>query len=225
MRALTLTLLSALLPLVAAALCLGGYLNFASVRANYLELVDDRLAAAARRISSDAHTALSLGLPLAGQVALGRSLEREAAADPVIGRMDVVGASGTVLFSSDPAEVGRPFDFGDSQMVVRQAPIVSMFGTIDGAVLATASRARVDAELGRVGRVIAMATAMAVLIGALAIAGLVAISVRALGARLTAHRATSGGRLVPADMAATLDTIEAAHRPLADRLGVRLGDG
>lgn len=225
MRALTITLLSALLPLVAAALCLGAYLNYASVRTNYLELVGDRLEAAARRIASDAHTALSLGLPLAGQTTLARSLEREKAFDPALARIDVVNAAGTVMFSSDPAAVGGQDGETDLAGVTRDVPIVSMFGTLEGDVVAVADTGQVAAELDRLAGRIVRTTVLTVVLGGLAVAGLVALSVRTLGTRITAHATTAGGRLVPSDMAPTIDAIEAAHGKAASRLGVRLVDG
>ncbi|MEO1105455.1 MAG: hypothetical protein AAFW98_17255, partial [Pseudomonadota bacterium] len=135
MRALTTTLLAAMLPLVAATLVLGAYLNYASVRTNALEIFGDRLETAARRVAGDAQTALSLGLSLPGQSALARNLAREASADAVIGTIDVVDASGVVVFSNDLARVGKELDEAPDPLLSRQSPIVSPFGTVAGFVV------------------------------------------------------------------------------------------
>lgn len=219
LRVLSITLLSAMLPLLAAALCLGAYLNFASVRTNYLELVSDRLETVARWIAGDAHTALSLGLPLGGQTALERTLEREKAADPGIGIIDVVGSTGAILFSTDAARIGTQAARVTDDPLTREALIASVFGTVEGTVIAHASRTLVDETLDDLAFGILRAAAITFVLGALFIGILVLVSVRAMGRRVTALGETARGRLVPVETLPTIDAVDSEH----DRFKARLG--
>ncbi|GAB5375717.1 MAG: hypothetical protein AcusKO_21790 [Acuticoccus sp.] len=219
LRTLSLTLLTVLVPLLAAALCLGAYLNYASVRTSYLGLVGERMEAVSRRIAADAHTALGLGLPLAGQSALERTLTREKEADPGIGVIDVVGATGRILFSTDPARIGSDNVEIPDDPLVRAAPIASVFGTIEGDVHAHASRSFVSGEIDRLFAKIGRATLLTFLCALVVIVLLILLSVRALGRRLTALSPTARGRMVPAEMAPVVDAVDSEHDTLKRRMG------
>lgn len=208
-----------MIPLLAAALCLGAYLNFTSVRSNYIELVSNRIETVARRIAADAHTALSLGLPLGGQTALTRSLNREADADTGISHIDVVGSTGTILFSTRPARQGDPFEGLPDDPLVRDALIATVFGTIEGAVVTYADRAVVNATLSGLARDIIRSAIATFVLGGLGIGLLILLSVRAMGRRVRARSQTSRGQQVPAETAYTIDAVDRAHDRLADRLG------
>lgn len=218
LRTLSFTLLAVLVPLLAAALGLGAYLNFASVRTSYLGLVGERMEAVSRRIAADAHTALSLGLPLGGQTALERTLAREKEADPGIGAIDVTGSSGTILFSTDPARIGTAVDADPDDPLVRAALIATVFGTVEGDVYTHASRPYVTAQIDRVFGEIVRVALITFCAATLAIAALVILGVRALGRRLTALSPTARGRMVPAEMAPVVDAVDRMHDSLKQRM-------
>lgn len=218
-RVLTITLLSAMLPLLAAALCLGAYLNFASVRTNYLALVSDRLDTVARRIASDAQMALSLGLPLGGQTVLDRTLVREKDADPGIETIDVVNSTGKILFSTDPAREGTTFERVVDDPLAREALIASGFGTVEGAVVSHADRKVVGETLDTLFQKVLTAAVATFVLGGLAIGVLVFLTVRVMGRRVTALSRTARGRSVPAETARTIDAVDRAHDQILKRLG------
>ncbi|WP_157961605.1 hypothetical protein [Acuticoccus kandeliae] len=218
MQRLGLTLLMVLLPLVAASLGLGGYLNYASVRNSYLEMVGERLETVAHRIAGDAQIALSMGMPLGGQDALERTLVRERDADSDLASVDVVSNTGLVLFSSDPSRKGNQ-DVPDVSLAERRtADIVSPFETVDGTVVVRASREAIDGALNRLGRQILITVVIATIASALAVALVVTVAVRTLYGRLMDRRRTSAGRAVPAEMLEVIDAVDAAHRSIAERL-------
>lgn len=216
MRTLGPTLLLVLVPLLAAALALGAYLNYASVRNTYLEMVEARQASVARRIAEDAEVALSMGLPLPGQDALRRSLVREREADPLIASVDVLSATGRVLFSSDPARAGDRIEGGAS--LLREAPVSSPFGTVEGRVVVRADGAAIEARLAELGRRIAWTAGIVFVIGTLAVAAVVLYSVSLLGRRVLAQGETAGGERVPAEALTAIAAVDEAHRRLAARL-------
>ncbi|MEM8551736.1 MAG: hypothetical protein AAGF45_05100 [Pseudomonadota bacterium] len=220
MRALSLSLLAVLLPLLAAALLLAAYLNYASVRTTYLSLVSDRLDASARRVAADAQTALSLGLPLAGQSALIRAAEREVAADAVVGRVDVVGQDGIILFSSAPSAVGEPTQ-AFTLLGFVEAPVVSPFGTLDGVVTASADGAFVAATLHDVFWRLASGAMAVVLICGTIIALSVIFVVRVLVGRLTRTQTTARGARLPQDAVTMVEAVDAAHRTIEEKLALR----
>ncbi len=189
MRALALAILASLLPLLAVTLLLGAYLNYASVRASYVELTAERFETVTRRIANEAHTALMLGLPLQGQAALERTLERERMSDPAIGALRVAKIDGTVLFESgEPAGDG----FVGTNETLRSAIIISSFGTVEGEVMAIADPGRMAAALEplapRVGRT-AIAAGLA---GALVLIVLVSLGVRGAVSRLLGPEEAEG---------------------------------
>ncbi len=219
LRVLTVTLLSAMVPLLAAALCLGAYLNFASVRANYLDLVSDRVETVSRRIAADAQMALSVGLPLGGQTVLERLLEREKETDPGISRIEVVGSTGRILFSTDAARTGTRFERAPDGPLQRDAPIASPFGTVEGTVVTDAAPDVVAAAMDRLFRQILQVTLIAFALGVVTIGVLILVSVRAMGRRVMALSRTARGRMVPTEMVATIDEVDSAHDALTTRLG------
>ena len=180
-RALALAILASLLPLLVVTLVLGAYLNYASVRASYIDLTGERFETVTRRIANEAHTALSLGLPLKGQAALERTLERERTSDAAIGALRVATIDGTVLFESGAAEGDG---FATTNETLRSAIIISQFGTIEGEVLAIADPARVAAALAPLApRVVSTAVIVGVA-GALVLIVLVSLGVRGAVRRL-----------------------------------------
>ncbi|MBJ3776343.1 cache domain-containing protein [Acuticoccus mangrovi] len=217
MGKLSLTLLVVLFPLLAASLALGAYLNYASVRNSYIEMVGTRMQTVARRVASDAQVALSMGMPLAGQNALERLLTREAAADPMIRSVDVVAADGTVLFSSDPVRRGTREQESDPMAERRMASIVSAFDTTEGLVVTRASRPALDAALARAGGGILTVAVAALSLAALAIAIVVVLAVRGLTRRLTDRAATAAGEEVPAEMVPVIAEIDEAHAAIRSR--------
>ncbi|ORE93029.1 hypothetical protein ATO13_14645 [Stappia sp. 22II-S9-Z10] len=223
MRKLSLTLLAALIPLVAASLALGSYLNYAGVRHNYLELVGARMSTVARRMANDAEVAMSLGVPLASQDVMNTALEREAEADPMILSVDVVADGGRVLFSSDPARRDTAEPAADPAAIRHEVPIASAFGTREGAAVVRTSNAAVEGALGDMGRSILWLSLAATLLGILVVAGAVAMSVRALWQRLTARGPTVSGAMVPEETRAAFASIDAEHSAIALRLGQKRG--
>lgn len=223
LRVLSVTLMSAMVPLLAAALCLGAYLNFASVRSNYLGLVSDRLETVARRIAADAQMALSLGLPLAGQSALDRTIEREAEADPGIERIEVVGSTGNIIFSTDERRIGSVVVRGPEGPLEREGMIASPFGTVEGVIVAYASPREVAATLDRLFSRVLWVTLATFGLGVLAIGVLIFVSVRVMGRRVMALGRTERGREVPAETLNTIDAIDRAHDAVAKRLGAGHG--
>lgn len=233
MNKLIVTLLAVLIPLTAAALALGAYLNYASVRTSYMDLLGARLETVARRVASDAQVALSMGMPLAGQDALGRLLEREKAADAVIVSVDVVGSTGTVLFSSDGDRVGETYSPQSAEVLARTASIVSAFETAEGTVVVRASRATIDGALNQVATAIFTAAVIALVFAVLAIVAGVILTVRALTQRLTggtqseasATAGESGANLIPAQLRQTFGSVDEAHTAIAARLAKPDGGG
>ncbi|MEM9222390.1 MAG: hypothetical protein AAGB11_08310 [Pseudomonadota bacterium] len=218
MRGLTLTLLAAIVPLVAAAMVLGAYLNFASVRNHYLDIVGERLETASHRVAEDAQTALSLGLPLLGQVALADNLAREMGADDVIGSLIVVDAAGLILFADDPLAVGGNLDGRVEPEVVRQTTILSPIGTPAGAVVAGTNDRVVQGAIDTLASDIFRGAGVALSTGLFAIIGLVAFTVRALWGRVTLQGSTKRGQRVPAEVAPLIDRLDAAHAAIGERL-------
>lgn len=216
---LSLTLLFVLLPLVAASLTLGAYLNYASVRNTYIAMVGDRMTTLARRIAGDAQVALSMGLPLHGQDPLERTLVRERQADRQLASIDIVSAEGEVLFSSDSVRRGIR-DRPDPALAERRSvPIVSAFDTVEGAVLVRVSREALDRGLVRLWSGITTAVLAALALGGLAVVALAVGASRMLSGRLTERRRTSSGRSVPLETVALFDALDEAHRHIAARLG------
>ena len=202
MRALALAILASLLPLLAVTLVLGAYLNYASVRASYIELTGERFETVTRRIANEAHTALMLGLPLPGQVALERSLDRELAADRAIGALRVATLDGKVLFESGTVAGDG---FSDTNETMRSAIIVSAFGTIDGLVIAIADPARVAEALTVLRTRVVRTAAIVGLVGALVLIVLVSLGVRGAVRRLIGPEEAEGR--VPPETEAVLDEI------------------
>ncbi|MEM7695970.1 MAG: hypothetical protein AAF318_16095 [Pseudomonadota bacterium] len=216
MRALTLTLFVTLIPLIAAALFLGAALNYASVRATYMELTGERLGTVARRIAADAQTALSLGLPLRGQEALDRALLREGEADARLGTLSVADGTGRILFSSDPALVGTRAT-APAGPLERVAPIQSAFGTTEGRVIVAADAEALDGVLSDLVDTILGAAWVAVVLGAVAVAAGLGLAWWRLGQALATPKTAT---LPPAfdDALHKVDAaLDAVERDLAAR--------
>ncbi len=223
MRKLSLTLLAALIPLVAASLALGSYLNYAGVRHNYLELVGARMSTVAHRVANDGEVAMSMGVPLASQNVMDLTLEREAEADPIVLSVDVISSDGAILFSSDPARRGED-DMGDAAIAWRQAsPISTAFGTREGEVVVRASRQALDQNLTDLGQSILWTSLAAILAAILIVSVAVLVSVRGLWRRLTERAQTASGAMVLVEIRPAIAAIDEEHRRVAERLGLASG--
>ncbi len=147
LQRLSLVLLFAIAAVVAAALALGAYLNYGSVKAAYLTQVQSRLQAIGAGIVDDIEISLSFGIPLAGQDTLGSRLQRELAVDPAIQAIDILSTQGTILHSSDPARVGQDLPMIDARVVHLDVPIENDFGGEAGSVRIIADMSVLDANL------------------------------------------------------------------------------
>ncbi len=154
------------------AIGLGAYLNYGSVRSSYMSLVDARMTRHGEGIASDIETALSLGLPLAGQQTLRGLLAREKASDALIATIDVLDGAGVVLFSSDPSRIGPDADQRQAadDGLVRKVPITNDFGAEVGTVALYADAPTMSRALGEVARSITEVAVLA-LVAALAVVG------------------------------------------------------
>lgn len=217
MQRLALVLILALAPVVVAALSLGAYLNYGSIRQSYLDMVGSRLDTVARRVASDAETALSLGLPLAGQQTLNRLLERERSADSLILSIDVIDTTGSILHSSDPDRVGKKEVADTAVSEDHTVAIQNAFDAAEGRVVVRASKAGLDQALADMARPI-WRTALAAIVAALVLsAAAVILGLRLLRARVTQTEA-AGGHAVPRGTRAAIAEVDDAHRAIADRL-------
>lgn len=224
MRTLAPTLLLVLLTLPGAALALGAYLNYASVRNSYIAMVTQRHAAVATRIAADAEVALSMGLPLAGQDALVRSLTREAEVDPLIASVEVLSSSGSVLHASDGGSPTRPRDPQVQWVVERvKAPIATAFDTVEGVVVVQGNGAALSARLDRLARGIGVAALAAFLVGTALVVAVVFLAVRALRARLERRGTSESGEAVPSEVLPLFDEVDRAHAAVASRLATQRG--
>ncbi|MEQ8653974.1 MAG: hypothetical protein RIC87_16035 [Kiloniellales bacterium] len=147
LQRLSLVLLFAIAAVVAAALALGAYLNYGSVKAAYLTQVDSRLKAIGSGIVDDIEISISFGIPVAGQETLGPLLERERGIDPTIYAIDVLGPDGTILHSSDEARVGENLPMLDDQSQRLALPVLNDFGGEEGSVRIIANQEALDANL------------------------------------------------------------------------------
>jgi hypothetical protein len=192
---LALSFLGVVALVTSLAIGLGAYLNYGSVRASYVGLIDARMTRSGEGIAADIETALSLGLPLAGQQTLKGLLAREQASDPLIASIDVLDDTGAVLFSSDPARVGRDARGTgvDEDELPRVIPIVNDFGARVGTVALRADRSAMSRALGEAARAI-IGVAILALIAALAVVGLCTlVLLRRLTAEIVALDPESGG--------------------------------
>lgn len=104
----TTVVLIALFAMIAAAcVAFGAYFAYATLLTANRTAVEARFAITAQRISSTGELASSLGIALPAQQTLTDLVRREARIDPAIRAIDVTDERGRVLFSSDPARVGR----------------------------------------------------------------------------------------------------------------------
>lgn len=218
MRRLAFVLMVALTPVVLAAVALGAYLNYGSIRQSYLDMVGARLETVARRISADAEAALSIGIPLAGQETLPRVLQREREADSILLSIDVTDTLGVVLYSSDPGRVGTTEAVDPALSEDRTAEIQNAFDTSAGTVVVRASRAVLNQELDTLAdgiRRTALFAMLAALAGSFAA---VLLGLRVLWTRVSRTAQTGDGAVVPRETVATFRMVDEAHRAIARQL-------
>lgn len=220
MRRLAFVLMVALTPVVLAAVALGAYLNYGSIRQSYFDMVGDRLETVARRVANDSEAALSIGIPLAGQATLPRLLQREREADQTLASIDVVDASNTVLYSSDETRVGSKETSDPDVTLDRSAEIQNAFETSEGTVVVRASRAVLDEELAELAggiETVAIYAMIGALVGSFAA---VLLGLRVLWGRVSSTAESAGGEIVPRETVATFRMVDEAHRSIARQLGV-----
>ncbi len=217
LQRLSLVLLFAIAAVVAAALALGAYLNYGSVKAAYLAQVDSRLHAIGKGIVDNIETSISFGIPLAGQETLGPLLKRELGIDPAIAAIDVLDAQGGILFSSDEARVGQTLPMVDAGGLRTNIAIVNDFGGEAGSVRIVADMAILDGNLD--GTAVAVRNAaLYALLGALVMAGL-SLLLLLSGAQRRAEEAShlAAGEDDPEASWAILE-VDRAHAELGARL-------
>ncbi len=197
LQRLSLVLLFAIASVVAAALALGAYLNYGSVKAAYLTQVDSRLHAIGVGIVADIETSISFGIPLAGQETLGPLLERELEVDPSLSAIDILGSDGTILHSSDPARVGQLIPMLDDPQQRLVVPVLNDFGGEAGSVRILVNLEVLDANLDSTAITVRNA-AIYSLLTALVMAVL-SLAILLSGAQ---RRAKEAGHLASADEAA-----------------------
>ncbi len=223
LQRLSLVLLFAIAAVVAAALALGAYLNYGSVKAAYLTQVDSRLKAIGTGIVDDIEISISFGIPLAGQETLEPLLKRELGIDPTIAAIDVLGSDGIILHSSDPARVGDNLPMLDDQSLRLEIPVLNDFGGEAGSVRIIANQDALDANLDGTAIEVRNAAIYA-LLGALALA-VAALALLLSGAQ---RRAQEVNHLAGADEETGASwaflEVDRAQRAIEDRLA-RLESG
>ena len=187
LQRLSLVLLFSIAAVVAAALALGAYLNYGSVRAAYFGQIDSRLKAIGSGIVEDIETGISFGIPLAGQETLGPLLEREKSTDPVLAAIDVLGLDGTIVHSSDARRVGRNLPLVASDGLRLSLPISNDFGSEAGSLRMVADQSVLEENMEATASAVREAAILA-LVGALALA-LLAVLLLLVGARRNAREA------------------------------------
>ncbi len=187
LQRLSLVLLFAIAAVVAAALALGAYLNYGSVKAAYLSQVDSRLKAIGTSIVDDIEISVTFGIPVAGQETLGPLLKREQGNDSTIAAIDVLGSDGTILHSSDQARVGETLPMLGDQSLRLEIPVLNDFGGETGSVRVIANQGVLDAKLEGTAFEVRNAAIYA-LLGALALA-VAALALLLSGAQRRAQQA------------------------------------
>ncbi|GAB5467236.1 MAG: hypothetical protein Kilf2KO_02660 [Rhodospirillales bacterium] len=190
LQRLSLVLLFAIAAVVAAALALGAYLNYGSVRAAYLTQVESRMKATGTGVLHDIETSISFGIPLAGQETLGPVLARILSTDPALFAIDVIDDSGVILHSSDPARDGQNLPMLDDNALQLNLAIRNDFGGEAGSLRLIADADLLDANLETTAAAVRNA-ALYALAGALVLAVLAVLALLA-GAR---QRALEAGHL------------------------------
>ncbi len=190
LQRLSLVLIFAIAAVVAAALALGAYLNYGSVRAAYLGQVESRLLAIGKGIVDDIETSISFGIPIAGQETLDPLLARERAADPVLFAIDVMDREGEILHSSDPARVGQVLPLLDAGELQVDLAIINSFGSEAGSVRFIADTSILEHNLDSTASTV-RAAAIYALIGAMALA-LLAVLIMLSSAK---RRAAEAGQM------------------------------
>lgn len=134
--------------IIGFAMALAAFLNFSGVRNAYLDLIRSRMAMIATAVANDVSVAQSLGIRLAEQTTLPDLLARQAATDPLLLSIDVAGSEDTVLFSSDPARIGRRDDEAADTGAFRQTQTVSSdIGARVGTVTVRLDRTAIDSTI------------------------------------------------------------------------------
>lgn len=93
--------------IVVFSLGLGAYMSYEAVRSSFLGTLSDRMETVGEQIATTIRSSQSFGISLEEQTTLPALLQREALGVRYLHRIDVVAASGEVLYSSRPERVGQ----------------------------------------------------------------------------------------------------------------------
>ncbi|MEP9352958.1 hypothetical protein ABLE93_05085 [Xanthobacter sp. KR7-65] len=214
MRRTTLGLIAVFALIAAACVAFGAYFSYVTLLNAHRSVVEARFGIAAQRVVDVAEQAASLGIALPAQQALTGMLEREARIEQAIRSLDLTDEHGIVLFSSDPARIGRDTAHDDGRDLARPVrndigePIGRVVLRYDPKVLANGAAALGD-DLER----IALPTLLWAGAATLVIGLLLAAALR------RAVRRAAEPRLWPPAARAALASVEAAHRALSERAG------
>lgn len=214
-------------PVAIAALSLGAYLAFGSIRIDYLETVGSRFQAVGDGLAADAEAALAVGLPLAGQETLERLIDRARAADPMIATIDVLTGEGRVLFSTDPSRVGETVAFGlgaDQRAVERHSVIRNAYEGVEGRILLTGAPGPIGAALARLAADVRfwtiLSTTLVIVLSAIACAAILAIAQRTLAR----DEEGGDGDPLPREARAAIAEVDRFHAEMRARLAGAAAD-
>lgn len=139
--------------IIGFAMALAAYLNFSGVRSAYLDLVRARAAMIARDVADTVSAAEGFGISISEQRTLPELLARHAASDALLVSLDVAGADGMILYSSDPARVGgRETPEAEDPTFRSSAPVIGPIGAPVGQATVRFDKAEMDATVAALRR-------------------------------------------------------------------------
>lgn len=157
---------------VAVAVCLfavgmATFLNYYKYKSTFGKIVESRLLVIGYGIDNSIQTSLGLGLSFNELGMLPSLLEREKAADELMTGIDIFGADGKLVYSSDPARVGttapqpwmeaafqpnvREWHSGTENELVAGIALKNNFDLTVGYLALRYTREYVDREVARMG--------------------------------------------------------------------------
>jgi predicted MFS family arabinose efflux permease len=152
---------------------LGAYFAYDTVVRAQRQALESRFDLAAQRIVATAQRALSYGIALPAQTRLGALLEREVSRDPSLQRIDIIGDTGQVLFSSQQSKPAGEAPSGEASRAVKR-PLLDDLGQPLAQVqvwyptrLHDDPRRRMGEHLARLGAAAAAAACVVTLVGGL----------------------------------------------------------
>ena len=214
MTRITLGLIALFALIAAACVAFGAYFSYVTLLNAHGEAIRARFALTAGQVASTAELASSLGIALPAQSTLSAYLAREGSGARDIRSIDVADEKGAILFSSDPARVGRATAPDPAGGAVRsvERPILNDLGEAIGRV-----RVRYDAAVLAAGARALREDLLPVAVPAAGGAFLATIAIGLLlaaGLRRAARDAATPARW-PAAARSALAAVEEAHGRLA----------